>query len=280
MNQPLAYIHPQAEVARNVVIEPFSAISQNVKIGSGTWIGSNVTIMEGTTIGANCRIFPNVTIMGTTTIGDYCDVFPGAVIGAIPQDLKFEGEHSEVIIGNNTTVREGATINRGTKAFGKTIVGEHCMIMATSHIAHDCIIGDNAIIVNGVQLAGHVHVGEYAILGGLSAVHQFVQIGKHVMISGGSMLMKDVPPYVKAAKYPVSYMGINSVGLRRRKFSSEKIKELQDIYRILYQKGYNNSQAAIKIEAEMPATVERDEILLFIRNSQRGIMKGYISRSI
>lgn len=257
MNQPLAYVHPQAKVARNVVVEPFTTINNNVEIGSGTWIGSNVTIMEGARIGENCRIFP------------------GAVISAIPQDLKFEGEDSLTIIGNNTTIRECVTINRGTNASGKTKIGDNCLIMATSHIAHDCIIGDNAIVVNGVALAGHVTVGKHAIIGGLAAIHQFIHIGDHAMISGGSLVRKDVPPYTKAAKEPLSYVGINSIGLRRRGFSSEKIKEIQDIYRILYQKNYNNSQALEIIEAEMEATPERDEIMLFIRNSQRGIMKGY-----
>lgn len=257
MNQPLAYVHPQAKVARNVVVEPFTTINSDVEIGSGTWIGSNVTIMEGARIGKNCRIFP------------------GAVISAIPQDLKFEGEDSLTIIGDNTTVRECVTINRGTNASGKTQIGNNCLIMATAHIAHDCIIGDNAIVVNGVALAGHVTVGKHAIIGGLAAVHQFIHIGDHAMISGGSLVRKDVPPYTKAAKEPLSYVGINSIGLRRRGFTSEKIKEIQDIYRILYQKNYNNSQALEIIEAEMEATPERDEIMLFIRNSQRGIMKGY-----
>jgi UDP-N-acetylglucosamine acyltransferase len=257
MNQPLAYVHPQAKVARNVVVEPFTTINNDVEIGSGTWIGSNVTIMEGARIGRNCRIFP------------------GAVISAIPQDLKFEGEDSLTIIGDNTTIRECVTVNRGTSASGKTEIGNNCLIMATSHIAHDCIIGDNAIVVNGVALAGHVTVGKHAIIGGLAAVHQFIHIGDHAMISGGSLVRKDVPPYTKAAKEPLSYVGINSIGLRRRGFTSEKIKEIQDIYRILYQKNYNNSQALEIIEAEMEATPERDEIMLFIRNSQRGIMKGY-----
>jgi UDP-N-acetylglucosamine acyltransferase len=257
MNQPLAYVHPQAKVARNVVVEPFTTINNDVEIGSGTWIGSNVTIMEGARIGKNCRIFP------------------GAVISAIPQDLKFEGEDSLTIIGDNTTIRECVTVNRGTSASGKTEIGNNCLIMATSHIAHDCVIGDNAIVVNGVALAGHVTVGKHAIIGGLAAVHQFIHIGDHAMISGGSLVRKDVPPYTKAAKEPLSYVGINSIGLRRRGFSSEKIKEIQDIYRILYQKNYNNSQALEIIEAEMEATPERDEIMLFIRNSQRGIMKGY-----
>ena len=257
MNQPLAYVHPQAKVARNVVIEPFTTIHNNVTIGSGTWIGSNVTIMEGARIGENCRIFP------------------GAVISAIPQDLKFEGEDSLAVIGNNTTIRECVTINRGTNASGKTQIGNDCLIMATAHIAHDCVLGDNSIIVNGVALAGHVIIGKYAIIGGLAAVHQFIHIGDHAMVSGGSLVRKDVPPYTKGAKEPLSYVGINSIGLRRRGYSSKKIREIQEIYRILYQKNYNNTQAVEKIEAEMEATPERDEILLFIRNSQRGIMKGY-----
>jgi len=257
MNQPLAYIHPQAKIARNVVIEPFVTIHNNVTIGSGTWIGSNVTIMEGARIGKNCRIFP------------------GAVISAIPQDLKFEGEDSLVVIGDDTTIRECVTINRGTSASGETRIGSHCLIMATAHIAHDCILGDNSIVVNGVALGGHVTIGKYAVIGGLAAVHQFINIGDHAMISGGSLVRKDVPPFTKAAKEPLSYVGINSVGLRRRGFSAEKITEIQNIYRILYQQNNNNTQALEKIEAEMEATTERDDIILFIRNSKRGIMKGY-----
>jgi UDP-N-acetylglucosamine acyltransferase len=259
MNQPLAYIHPGAKIATNVVVEPFTTIHNNVTIGSGTWIGSNVTIMEGARIGKNCRIFP------------------GAVISAIPQDLKFEDEDSLVIIGDNTTIRECVTINRGTKAYGKTEIGKNCLIMATAHIAHDCIIKENVIIVNGVTLAGHVEIGEYAIIGGLSGVHQFIHIGKHVMVSGGSLVRKDVPPYTKAAKEPLSYVGINSIGLRRRGFESSKINEIQNIYRILFQKNNNTTQALEIIEAELEATTERDDVITFIRNSQRGIMKGYTS---
>ena len=259
MNQPLAYIHPGAKIATNVVVEPFTTINNNVTIGSGTWIGSNVTIMEGARIGKNCRIFP------------------GAVISAIPQDLKFEDEDSLVIIGDNTTIRECVTINRGTKAYGKTEIGKNCLIMATAHIAHDCIIKENVIIVNGVTLAGHVEIGEYAIIGGLSGIHQFIHIGKHVMVSGGSLVRKDVPPYTKAAKEPLSYVGINSIGLRRRGFDSPKINEIQNIYRILFQKNNNTTQALEILEAELEATPERDEVITFIRNSQRGIMKGYSS---
>ncbi|MFO7672811.1 MAG: acyl-ACP--UDP-N-acetylglucosamine O-acyltransferase [Lutibacter sp.] len=257
MNQPLAYIHPQAKIATNVVVEPFTTIHNNVIIGSGTWIGSNVTIMEGARIGKNCRIFP------------------GAVISAIPQDLKFDGEDSLAIIGDNTTIRECVTVNRGTKALGHTKIGDNCLIMATTHVAHDCIIGNNCILANGSIIAGHVTIGDYAILSGLVAVHQFIHIGEHSMVSGGSLVRKDVPPFCKAGKEPLSYIGINSIGLRRRGFATEKIREIQDIYRILYQKNYNTTQALEKIEAEMEATKERDQIILFIKNSQRGIMKGY-----
>ena len=252
-----SYIHPEAQIGENVEIGPFCYIDRNVVIGDNTWIGPHVTIFEGARIGSHCRIFP------------------GAVISAIPQDLKFGGEESLAVIGDNVTIRECVTINRGTIASGQTKIGDNCLIMATAHVAHDCHVGDNVIIVNGVLLGGHVTIGNYAIIGGLSAVHQFISIGDHAMISGGSLLRKDVPPYTKAAKEPLSYVGINSVGLRRRGFSSEKIREIQEIYRILYQKNYNTSQAVAIIEAEMEATTERDEILLFIRNSSRGIMKGY-----
>jgi UDP-N-acetylglucosamine acyltransferase len=259
MNQPLAYVNPGAKLAKNVVLEPFTNIENNVEIGEGTWIGSNVTIMEGARIGKNCRIFP------------------GAVIAAIPQDLKFEGEDSLVVIGNNVTVREFVTINRGTKASGVTKIGDNCLIMATAHIAHDCVLGENSIIVNGVALAGHVIVGNNAIVGGLAAVHQFIHIGAHAMISGGALVRKDVPPFTKAAKEPISFVGINSIGLRRRGFSTDKIREIQDIYRIIYQKNYNTTQALSIVEAEMQATRERDQIIQFIKDSKRGIMKGYTS---
>ena len=257
MIQPLSYVHPNAKIANNVVIDPFVTIGKNVEIGKGTWIGSNVAIMEGARIGEDCRIFP------------------GAVISAIPQDLKFEGEKSLAIIGNNTTVRECATINRGTSVTGKTEVGDNCLIMAYAHIAHDCKIGDNCIIVNSVALGGHVNIGDYAIIGGLSAIHQFVSIGKHTMVSGGSLVRKDVPPYIKAAREPLSFVGINSIGLRRRGFADDKIKEIQDIFRILYQNNNNHTQALLKIETEIDASPERDEIISFVQNSGRGIMKGY-----
>ena len=259
MNQPLAYVHPGAKIAKNVVIEPFTTIHNNVVIGEGTWIGSNVTIMEGARIGKNCNIFP------------------GSVISAVPQYLKFQDEVTIVEIGDNTTLREYVTINRGTVDKGKTVVGKNCLIMAYCHIAHDCVVGDNCIFSNNSTLAGHVTVGNHVILAGMTAVHQFCTIGQHAFITGGSLVRKDVPPFVKGAREPMSYVGINSIGLRRRGFKSEKIREIQNIYRILYQKSFNNTQAARLIEAEMEATNERDEILQFIKNSKRGIMKGYFS---
>jgi UDP-N-acetylglucosamine acyltransferase len=260
MNQPLAYVHPGAKIAKNVVIEPFTTIHNDVIIEEGTWIGSNVTIMEGARIGKNVSIFP------------------GSVISAIPQDKKFEDEDTVTIIGDNTTIRECVTINRGTSDRMKTVIGKNCWIMAYCHIAHDCIVGDNCIFSNNSTLAGHITVGDYVVLAGMAAVQQFCQIGSHAFVTGGSLVRKDVPPFVKAGREPLSYVGINSVGLRRRGFDLEKIREIQDIYRILYQKNYNVSQGVEIIEAEMSATPERDEILEFIKNTKRGIMRGYVSK--
>ena len=257
MYQPLSYIHPGAKIAKNVVVEPFSSIDKNVVIGEGTWIGSNVTIMSGARIGKNVSIFP------------------GSVISAVPQDLKFKGEDTTAVIGDNTTLRECVTINRGTSDRNKTKIGKNCLIMAYSHVAHDCFIGDNCIFSNNSTLAGHVTVGNHVILAGMVAVHQFCSIGNHAFVAGGSLVRKDIPPYVKAAREPISYVGINCVGLRRRGFDNKVIMQIQSIYRTLYQKKYNNTQAVSIMEAEMEATKERDEIIQFIKNSQRGIMKGY-----
>ena len=258
MKQPLAYIHPAAKIDPSVVIDPFVTIEENVEIGEGTRIGSNVTIMSGARIGKNCRIFP------------------GAVVSVVPQDLKFRGEDTVAIIGDNTTLRECVTINRGTAARGRTVVGSNCLIMAYCHVAHDCIVGDNVVMSNATQLAGEVQVDNYAVIGGGALVHQFCHIGPHVMLQGGALVNKDIPPYVKAAREPISFAGVNSIGLRRRGFSSDTIREIQEIYRYLYLSGLNNSDAVERIEAELPATPERDEIILFVRNSKRGIIKGYV----
>jgi len=257
MIHPHTYIHPNAKLATNVKIDPFTVIHQDVEIGDGTWIGSNVTIMEGARIGKNCRIFP------------------GAVIAAIPQDLKFQGEYSNVVIGDGTTIREFVTINRGTKDRDKTEVGKNCLIMAYCHLAHDCFVGDNVIMSNNTQVAGHVTIGDWVILGGMCAVHQFAKIGSHAFVSGGSLVSKDVPPYIKAGRTPLSYAGVNSIGLKRRGFSIERINHILDIYRVLYNKGMNTSQAMEYIDEEMPATDERDEIVTFIRESGRGIIKRF-----
>lgn len=261
MNQPLSYIHPNAKIADNVVIEPFVTIYKNVEIGEGTWIGPNAIIMEGARIGKNCKIFP------------------GAIISGIPQDLKFNGEASTVEIGDNTIIREYATINRGTKHSNKTVIGKNCLLMSNVHVAHDCVIGDNVIMANETNLAGHIEIEEYAIVGGMTAVHQFVKIGAHSFISGGSLVRKDVPPFVKAAREPLSYVGVNSIGLRRRGYSDERINAILDVYRILYVKHNNVSLALSIIENELPASDEKDIIVGFIRDSVRGIMKGYGQRN-
>ena len=257
MKQPLAYIHPDAKIARTVVIEPFVTIDKNVEIGEGTTIGSNVTILEGVRIGKNCRIFP------------------GAVIGGIPQDLKYKGEESLVIIGDNTTIREFVTVNRGTVSKGKTVVGDNCLLMAYCHVAHDCVLGNNVIISNACQLAGEVEIDDYAVLGGGTMIHQFSRIGAHTMIQGGSRVTKDVPPFITAGRDPLSYAGVNSIGLRRRGFTNEQIRDIQDVYRFIYQSGMNTTHSVERVQAELPATNERDEILQFIKNSPRGIIKGY-----
>ena len=253
---PLSYIHPKAKIGENVKIEPFSTVYENVEIGDGTWIGPNVTIFPGARIGKNCRIFP------------------GSVISAIPQDLKFSGEETTVEIGDNTTIRECVTINRGTTDKMKTALGSKCLLMAYVHVAHDCIIGNNVIIANSVNLAGHVTIEDYTILEGLVAVQQFVTIGAHAFITGGSLVRKNVPPFTKAAREPLQYIGINSVGLRRRGFSNERVLEIEDIYRTLYIKGHNVTNALAIIEHEAPASNEKEQILNFIRDSKDGIMRG------
>lgn len=258
MKQPFAYIHPAAKIHPSVVIDPFVTIDQNVEIGEGTHIGSNVTIMEG------------------ARIGKHCNIFPGAVISAIPQDLKFNGEETTAIIGDNTTIRECATVNRGTVAKGKTVVGSNCLIMAYSHIAHDCVIGNNVIISNATQVAGEVVVDNFAVIGGGTLIHQFCHLGEHVMIQGGSHINKDIPPYVKAGRDPIAYTGVNSIGLRRRGFTNEQIRDIQEIYRYLYLSRLNVSDAVDRIEAELPASPERDLIIEFIRHSKRGIVRGYV----
>ena len=252
----LAYVHPNVEIKEDVIVEPFAYIEDNVVIGAGT------------------RIMPHACIMSGARIGENCTIFPNAVISGIPQDLKFDDEESLAIIGNNTTIRECVTVNRGTKSRGQTVVGNNCLLMAYCHIAHDCILKDYVIVGNSVQIAGEVEVDDYAIISGGTLVHQFTRIGKHTMIQGGTRLGKDIPPYTVAGREPVSYVGLNIVGLRRRGFSREQINNIQEIYRYLYLSGYNISQALEKIESEISESDERTDIIDFVRASSRGVVRG------
>ena len=256
MISKLAFVHPDAKLGNDVTVEPFAYIADNVVIGDGTWIGPNATVMYGARIGKNCKVFPS------------------AVVSGIPQDLKFRGEETTAEIGDNTTIREGVTVNRGTAAAGKTVVGNNCLLMAYSHIGHDCFIGNNCIIGNATGLAGEVKVDDWAILSGGTLVHQFARIGSHVMVGGGSKIRIDVPPFVKADREPLSYMGLNSVGLTRRGFEKERIDEIHNIYRAFYQNGMNISKALEYVEKEFKQSPDRDYIIKFIRNSERGVIRA------
>jgi UDP-N-acetylglucosamine acyltransferase len=252
----LAFVHPGAILGKDVKVDPFAYIDDNVVIGDGTWIGPNATVLWGARIGSQCRIFPT------------------AVVSGIPQDLKFQGEETIAEIGDNTTVREGATVNRGTAAAGKTTVGRNCLLMAYTHVGHDCAIGDYCIIGNGCGLAGEVKVDDYAIISGGTLVHQFARIGGHVFIGGGSKVRIDVPPFIKADREPLAFMGLNSVGLTRRGFSKERVDEIHEIYRAMYNRGMNVSQALEFIEKEFKSSPDRDYIIEFFRKSERGVIRA------
>lgn len=255
----LTDIHPNAQLGTNVQVGSFSVIEEDVQIGDNTWIAPNVTIMNGARIGSNCKIFP------------------GAVISAIPQDLKYQGEQTTAEIGDNSVVRECVTINKGTSDRNTTRLGSNCLVMAYSHLAHDAIVGDNVILANNATIAGHVTIEDHAILEGLVAVQQFVRIGAHSFIAGGSLVRKNVPPYVKAAREPISYVGINSVGLKRRGYEQDAVRMIEDIYRILYVKGGSISNALTEIESTLPASDFKDQILDFIKASDKGIIRGPLS---
>ncbi|MCX8143370.1 MAG: acyl-ACP--UDP-N-acetylglucosamine O-acyltransferase [Bacteroidia bacterium] len=256
MISPLANVSPKAQLGKNVIVSPFATIEDKVIIGDNTWIG------------------PNAVIMNYTKIGNNCKIFPGAVIGAEPQDLKFKGEESTVEIGNNTTIREFVTIHRGTLDKMTTKVGDNCLIMAYVHLAHDCIIGNNVILANGVQLSGHILVEDYAIIEGMSAAQQFITVGKHAFVAGASLIRKSVPPYVRCAREPLQYIGVNTVGLTRRGFTPEQIRHLEDIYRIIYVKGYNLQNALEIVEKEIPDSPFKREIIEFIKNQKDGVIRG------
>lgn len=255
---PLATVNPKAKLGANVEVGPYAYIDENVEIGD------------------NCKIYPHATILPYVKIGNDCSVFPGAVVGAIPQDLKFQGEVTYVEIGNHVTIRECATINRGTKASGKgvTRVGDNTLIMSYVHVAHDCRVGNHCILVSYVGIAGETDVDDWAIIGGNTSVHQFSHIGAHAMVGGCSAVNKDIPPYSICGRTPICYAGINIVGLRRRGFDSDVIRNIKDIYDTIYYQGYNISDGCAKVAAGFPQSVERDTILEFIKNSKRGIVRG------
>jgi UDP-N-acetylglucosamine acyltransferase len=257
MQELRANIHPNAKIATDAVIEPFATIYGDVEIGSGTWIGPNAVIMDGARIGKNCK------------------VFPGAVISGIPQDLKFGGEQTTVEIGDNTIIRECVTINRGTSDKMSTKIGDNCLLMAYVHIAHDCTIGNHCILANSVNVAGHVTIEDWAILEGMVGVQQFLTIGKHAFVAAATGVRKNVPPFVKAAREPISYVGINAVGLKRRGFSDEQITNIEDVYRIIYVQNRNMTQALKIADLELPASPEKSEIIDFINSSTKGIMRGF-----
>lgn len=253
---PSAFVHPDAKLGKGVTVEPFASIYGDVVVGDGTWIGPSAVLMDGARIGRNCRIFP------------------GAVIGAIPQDLKFAGERTTAEVGDGTTVRECVTINRGTADRMRTAVGSNCLLMAYVHLAHDCILGNNVVIANSVNLAGHVTIDDWAILEGNVAVQQFIHIGAHSFIAGASLVRKNVPPFVKAAREPLSYVGVNVIGLRRRGFTDEQIARIEDIYREIFVRSSNVERAVQNVQQTMPRSHERGLILDFINNSPKGIMRG------
>ena len=256
MISPLASIHPEAKIGADVEIGPFVFIDKDVEIGDGCIIDSNATICQ------------------YTKLGKHCHVFPSAVIGAIPQDLKFHGEVTWTIIGDNCVLREFVTVHRGTFSKGQTVIGNNNLIMAYCHVAHDCVLGNNIIMSNTTQLAGEVVVDDFAIIGGGTLVHQFSHIGSHVMVQGGSRINKDVPPFIIAAREPIAYCGVNSVGLNRRGFTADQIHTIQEVYRLLYQGGMNTTQALDHIEATMPASAERDLIVNFVKASTRGVVRA------
>ena len=258
MYSQLAVIHPEAKIGENVSIGPFAIIDKDVVIGD------------------HCRIHPHAVIYDGARIGNNSEIFPGAVIAGIPQDLKFKGEFSTAEIGNNTTIRECVTINRGTASKGKTIVGNNCLIMAYSHVAHDCVLKNQIIIGNATQIAGEVEIDDFAIISGGTLVHQFGRISKHVMIQGGSRVTKDIPPYTLIGRDPIVYCGINIVGMRRRGFTKDQVYLIQDIYRTLYSRGLNTTDAIHCIETEYETSEDRDLILNFIKSSKRGIVRGSI----
>lgn len=254
----------------NFTVHPDAILGNNVQIGPYT------TIYEDVEIGDNCVIANNVTIFPGARIGNGVKIFPGAVVAGIPQDLKFKGETTYAYVGDGTTLRECVTVNRGTASKGKTVVGENCLIMAYCHVAHDCRLGNRVIMSNATQLAGEVVVDDAAVIGGGSLIHQFCHIGRNIMLQGGALVNKDIPPFVKAAREPISFVGLNTIGLHRNGFSPDEIQAIQDVYRIIYMSDLNVTNAVKLVLDTLPESRYRDEIIEFVTNSQRGIIRSAI----
>jgi len=251
---------------------PLNSVSNKAKIGTNVAIGDFTVIKDYVEIGNNVEIGSNVIIDNGARISDNVKIHHGAVISTVPQDLKFAGEYSTLEIGKNTVIREYATLNRGTKASGKTVVGENCLLMAYVHIAHDCVLKNNIIMANCATLGGHVEIDDHGFVGGLVAVHQFIKIGTHSIIAAFGKAVKDIPPYITAGGNPMKYEGLNVLGLKRKNFTPEQMESIKETYRILYKSGLNISDAVKKINAEMEMTAEVKTILDFISRSARGIL--------
>lgn len=256
MISPLANVSPKASIGNNVTIEAFA------------------TVYEDAVIGDNTHIHPNAIIYPDTTVGSDCQIFPGALVGVVSQDLKYKGEKAKTVIGNNTIIREYATIHKGTADRMITSVGNNCLLMAYSHVAHDCIVGNNVILANYVGLAGHITIEDFVIIEGYTAIQQFITIGAHSFLAGASKVRKNVPPFIRVARDPLQYIGVNTVGLSRRGFEKEVINQIEDIYRLIFVRGHNLTNALELVEQEIPDTETRKQIINFIRSSQDGIVKG------
>lgn len=251
-------------------------VSPDAKVGNNVKIGNFTNIYEDVEIGDNCEIAGNVTIFPGARIGDGVKIFPGAVVAGIPQDLKFRGEKTYAYVGDGTTLRECVTVNRGTASKGETRVGKNCLIMAYSHVAHDCVLGDRVIVSNACQFAGEVVIDDCAVIGGGSLIHQFCHIGSYVMLQGGALVNKDIPPFVKAAREPISYVGLNAVGLHRNGFSQDAIQQISEVYRIIYLSDLNVTNALKMVSETLPESQYRDMIVDFITKSQRGIIRSAV----
>ena len=256
------------------MISPLANVSSKAQIGNNVTIEAFATIYDDVVIGDNTHIHPNAIIYPDTTIGSNCQIFPGALIGIVSQDLKYKGEKAKTTIGNNTIIREYATVHKGTADRMLTAIGDNCLIMAYAHVAHDCILGNNIILANYVGLAGHITIEDFVIIEGYAAIQQFIRIGAHSFIAGASKIRKNVPPFIRVAREPLQYIGVNTVGLARRGFEKETINQIEDIYRLIFVRGHNVTNALALVDVEIPESDVKKQIVDFIKSSTDGIVKG------